>query len=175
PAGTLYAGSPGGEGGATEGVFPDIKVESSLGYIFAPPQEFPPEVKSESVEHVTATTADLGAQINPKGPPTTYAFQYISQADYEANEPTDRFAGAKESPPGGGLLGEGPVTLSASTSVTGLEPDTTYHYRAVASSHCSEELPGKVCEGTGTDQVFHTFPIEAPGLPDERVYELVSP
>ncbi len=124
---------------------------------------------------MTPTTADLGAQINPKGPPTTYAFQYITEAEYEANEPADRFAGAAESPPGGALLGEGPDTLSAATSLSGLEPDTAYHYRAVGTSHCSEELPEKVCEGTGADQVFHTFPLEAPGLPDKRVYELVSP
>ncbi len=175
PAGTLYAGAPSGEGGKTEGEFPSTKVESSLGYIFALPKELPPEVKSESVEHVTPTTADLGAQINPKGPPTTYVFQYIGQAQYEANEPADRFAGAAESPPGGALLGEGPDTLSTATSLTQLQPDTTYHYRVVATSHCSEELPEKVCEGVGADQTFHTFPIEAPGLPDKRVYELVSP
>jgi hypothetical protein len=175
PAGTLYAGTPTGEGGKAEGVFPNSKEEISLGYIFAAPAEFPPEVKSESVEHVTPTTADLGAQINPKGPSTTYAFQYITQADYEANEPADRFAGAAESPPGGALLGEGPDTLSAATSITGLEPDTAYHYRAVATSHCSEGLPEKVCEGIGADQIFHTFAVEAPGLPDKRVYELVSP
>jgi hypothetical protein len=174
PAGTLYGGAPGGEGGKTEAGSPPT-VESSLGYAFAPPQEFPPEVKAESVEHVTAATADLGAQINPKGPPTTYVFQYITEAEYEANEAADRFAGAAESPPGGALLGEGSVTLSASTSLSELHPDTTYHYRALATSHCSAELPGKVCEGTGADQAFHTFPIEAPGLPDKRVYELVSP
>ncbi len=175
PAGTLYAGDPNGSGGKTEGEPPNTKFESPLGYIFALPKELPPEVKSESVEHVTSTTADLGAQINPKGPPTTYVFQYIAQAQYEANEPADRFAGAAESPPGGALLGEGPDTLSTSTSLTKLQPDTTYHYRAVATSHCSEELPEKVCEGAGADQTFHTFPIEAPGLPDKRVYELVSP
>ncbi len=175
PAGTLYAGAPSGEEGKTEGEYPDTKGESSLGYVFAPPVELPPEVKSESVEHVTSTTADLLAQINPKGPPTNYAFQYIAEADYEANEPADRFAGAAESPLGGALLGEGPDTLSAATSLTELHADTTYHYRALARNHCSEELPEKVCEDAGADEVFHTFPVEAPGLPDKRVYELVSP
>ncbi len=171
PSRTLYAGAPNGEGGKTE----PFKSESAMGYVFAPPVELDPEVLSESVERVTATTADLTAQINPKGPPTTFTFQYISQADYEANEPTDRFAGAAESPPGGALLGEGPDALSASTSLNGLEPDTTYHYRAVATNHCSEELPEKACEDTGSDQAFHTFPIETPGLPDKRAWEMVSP
>src|SRR4029077_18467668 len=78
-------------------------------------------------------------------------------------------------PPGGALLGEGPDTLSAAASLTGLEPDTTYHYRAVATSDCSEDEAGKVCEGVGADQSFHTFPLEASGLPDKRAWELVSP
>jgi hypothetical protein len=171
PVGTLYAGAPSGEGGKEEGE----KREVSLGYIFAPPPEFPPVVESQAVSHVTASTAELGAQINPKGPPTDYVFQYETQAEYEANEPADRFAGAREAPPGGGLLGEGPKGLSAAASLIGLQADTTYHYRAVATSHCSPAEPAKVCETAGAEQTFHTFPAEAPGLPDERVYELVSP
>jgi hypothetical protein len=124
---------------------------------------------------VTSSTAELGAEINPKGSETSYAFQYISEAAYEENEPADRFAGATEAPPGGALLGAGQEALSAAAALSGLAPDTTYHYRAIASSHCSTSNPEKVCEDSGEDQVFHTFPIEAAGLPDNRAYELVSP
>ncbi len=174
PPGVLYAGSPNGEGGKG-GEDKELLTESAMGFVFAPPVEAPPVVLSESISHVTDTTAALGAHINPKGPPTRYAFQYETQAQYEANEPADRFAGATEAPLGGGFLGEGPLALSAITSLTGLEPDTAYRYRAVATSHCSVEDEEKLCEAVGPDQSFHTFPAEAPGLPDRRAYELVSP
>jgi hypothetical protein len=175
PAGVLYAGSVDGTGGKTEGTYPNNLGESALGYVFSAPVEAPPKVESESVSRVTATTATLGAQINPRGSDTRYAFQYITEAAWQANEPADRFAGAEEAPPGGGALGSGQEALGAAAPITGLLPDTAYRYRAVATSHCSSEDKEKVCEGTGPDQLFRTFPAQAPGLPDERAWELVSP
>jgi hypothetical protein len=175
PAGVLYAGAPSGEGGKTEGKFPERKEESSLGYIFSRPPETPPAVESESFSHVSATTAELGARINPKGSATRYVFQYEAEAAYQANEAGDRFAGASETPPGGAVLGEGTEAVAVSASLAGLAPDTSYRFRVLASSHCSTEDEEKVCEGTGEALVFKTFPEEAPGLSDKRVYELVSP
>jgi hypothetical protein len=175
PPGVLYAGAPSEEGGITEGEYPDTLTEASLGYVFARPPELAPEVISESVTQVSATGARLRAQINPKGSATRYAFQYETEAQYEANEAADRFAGAKEVPLGGAFLGEGSETLSAAASIAGLTPDTAYRFRAVATSHCSSEDEEKVCEGTGADQSFHTFAIQVPGLPDRRLWELVSP
>jgi hypothetical protein len=149
--------------------------KTALGYIFSSVQEIAPEVLSQSVSRVTATSAALAAQINPNGSETRYAFQYITDAAWLANEPADRFAGAEEAPLGAGLLGAGQEALSAATALSGLLPDTTYHYRAVATSHCSAGDPEKVCQGTGADEVFRTYPAQAPGLPDERSWELVSP
>jgi hypothetical protein len=171
--GVLYGGAP--QPVSAEGIPGGEPGQSSLGYVLAHPVELPPEVKSQSVTHVTTTTALLHAQINPKGPPTQYAFQYLTQAQYEANEPADRFAGASEAPLGGGLAGEGPEAIAVSASLSGLSPDTAYRFRAVATNHCSEEDPEKVCEDVGADASFHTFPADAPGLPDHRAYELVSP
>ncbi len=173
PPGVLYSGAPAPVPNSGVGV--GEPGQSSLGYVLALPKEIPPEVKSQSVAHVTATTAELSAQINPKNSATDYVFQYLTQAEYEANEPADRFAGAGEAPLGGGLLGEGSLTLSAAASLSGLSPDTAYRFRVVATSHCSAADEEKVCEGTGTDRSFRTFPLEAPGLPDHRAYELVSP
>ncbi|MDX6600910.1 MAG: hypothetical protein QOF13_112 [Solirubrobacterales bacterium] len=172
PAGVLYAATPfdfpstgsGGEPGA-----------GPLGYVLAPAEENPPEVVSESVSSVTTTTATLQAQINPKGSPTDYVFQYITEAAYEANDPADRFAGASEAPLGGAALGSGQAAISAAIAVSGLAPDTAYRYRAVATSNCAPGEPGKVCEGAGAAQVLHTFAAEAPGLADDRAWELVSP
>ncbi|MDX6600925.1 MAG: hypothetical protein QOF13_127 [Solirubrobacterales bacterium] len=85
------------------------------------------------------------------------------------------FAGATEAPVGGADLGSGQEALSASTAVSGLSPDTGYHYGAIATSHCSAVDEAKVCEGVGATQAFHTAASEAPALPDNRAYELVSP
>jgi DNA-binding beta-propeller fold protein YncE len=146
-----------------------------LGYIYAPAEVHPPTIEAESVSAVTSTTAALHAQINPKGSPTRYAFQYLTEAQYEANEPGERFAGANESPLGGAALGTGQEALGAGSSLTGLQPDTAYRYRAVASSHCDPEHEEEACETAGAAQVFHTFPVEPPGLSDNRAWELVSP
>jgi len=172
PAGVLYGATPeerpstgsGGEVGA-----------GPLGYILAPAEETPPEVVSESVANVTTTTATLHAQISPRGSLTRYVFQFISEAAYEANESSDRFAGASEAPLGGAELGEGQRTLSAGVGLSGLAPDTAYRYRVVATSHCAPAEEAKVCETAGADEAFRTYPAEAPGLSDSRAWELVSP
>ncbi len=149
--------------------------EASRAYIFAPAEIHFPVVESESVSSVTATTATLNAKVNPKGSITRYAFQYISKAAYEENAPGERFAGATESPLGGSVLGASQEGLGAATALTGLAPDTEYHYRVVATSHCEPDDEEALCEETGEDEAFRTFPLEAPALPDNRVWELVSP
>jgi hypothetical protein len=168
--GVLYGGAPravpfsGGKGEPGQ---------SSLGYVFAHPKELAPSVEAESFAHVTSTSATLEARIDPRGSQTSYAFQYITEAEYEANEPAERFAGAAEAPPGGAVLGQ--EAAGVNVAVSGLLPDTGYHFRAVATSHCSTENPAKVCQGLGADQAFRAFPSEAPALPDKRAWELVSP
>ncbi len=87
----------------------------------------------------------------------------------------DGFAkGAAEVPLGGGLL-EGSEFLPVADTIAGLSPDTGYHYRAIATSHCSTSDEAKVCEGEGATKSFRTFPLDGAELPDHRAYELVSP
>jgi hypothetical protein len=170
PPGVLYAG--------IYEIFEQISGKGfshGRGYIFAQPEENPPAVESESVSAVGSTTATAEAKINPKGNPTRYSFQYITDAAYEENEVGNRFAGASEAPSGGAPLGTGQKVLSAAVALRELQPDTVYHYRAVAISHCSPLDEEKACEGVGADQTFRTFPTESSGLPDGRAYELVSP
>lgn len=143
--------------------------------IFAPAESRFPLVESESVSSVTSTTAGLGSQINPRGSLASYVFQYLTDDQYETNDPGDRFAGAREAPLGGAVLGSGQSALAAAASLTGLQPDTEYHYRAVATSHCEPDHPEAICEETGEGQSFRTYPDDAPGLSDGRVWELVSP
>jgi hypothetical protein len=173
-AGILYAGSPDSEGGEMKGTFPNTEFESSMGYVFAPPSEIPPEILSEAVGTVTQTSARLEGEVNPKGNLARYSFQYISDAAYQANEPAQRFAGAKEAPAGGVPIG-GSKTLAAAAAVEGLAPGTEYHVRLVATSHCSSGEPAKECTAEGPGRAFRTFPVESAELPDRRAYELVSP
>jgi hypothetical protein len=167
PAGVLYGGAPGPEPAVGKGE----PGQSSLGYIFARTEESPPTVGAESVSDVTASSAQLHASINPEGFPTRYAFQYITDAAYEANPPGERFDGAAEAPPGGAVLGEGGEPIPAAVTLTGLSPDTGYHYRALATS-CPPEEAAPICEAAGADQSFRT---RSPSPPEGRAYELVSP
>jgi hypothetical protein len=167
PPGVLYGGAP--------GPVPDVGKgepgQSSLGYTFARTEESPPAVGVETFSAVTAGSVQLHAQINPKGFPTRYAFQYITQAAWEANLPGEEFNGALEVPLGGAVLGEGSKAIAAAATLTGLSPDTTYHYRAIATN-CPAEEPAEACEAEGADQVFRTLASSSQG---NRAFELVSP
>jgi DNA-binding beta-propeller fold protein YncE len=175
PAGVLYAGAPGSEGGKNKTEGGATFFESAIGYVFAGPREVAPTVTSESFSHVTTTTAALAAAINPQSFATRYVFQYETEAQYAENQASDRFAGASEAPPGGAVAGEGSEVVAVSASLVALQPGTHYRFRVLAASHCSELQPEKLCEGEGEALSFATFPTEAPGLPDRRAWELVSP
>jgi hypothetical protein len=72
-----------------------------------------------------------------------------------------------EAPIGGGDLGSGQSDLTASVVLSGLRAETTYHYRVLATN-----TYGSV---EGAEGTFTTYSASAPGLPDGRVYEFVSP
>jgi hypothetical protein len=166
--------------GALYGVAPNVKnpetgqFSDGLGYIFAQTEVHAPEVDSTTALEITSSSAVLRARVNPKGAETRYVFQYIDDAAYEANEPSERFAGASEAPLGGKALPPGlePVTVAA--VVQGLAPDGGYHYRVVAESCVEGEEPA-LCTTAGETRAFRTFPAEAPGAADNRAFELVSP
>lgn len=169
--GVLYGGAPGPV--PSSGVGPGQPGQSSLGYIFAAAEENPPVVKAQSASAVTATTAQLHATIDPEGHPTTYVFQYLTATAYiEAGE---TFTGANEAPLGGAPLEGTSAGQEAGVTLIGLLSDTEYRYRVVAESECKPIEPGVICEGTGAAQGFRTFPAGELILPDNRVYELVSP
>jgi hypothetical protein len=144
-----------------------------LGYILAPAEVHSPEVLSESVSSTRTGSAVLQAEVNPNGFGTRYVFQYESEAEYEANPSGERFAGAKEAPAGAGEIGGGSIG-EAIVAITGLSPDTAYRFRAIATSECNGK-EGAPCTAEGEASSFATYPLFPPGLPDHRVYELVSP
>ena len=143
--------------------------------IFAPAEARSPVIEAESASAVGSTDASLDAQINPKGSETRYAFQYLTAAAYQANEPTERFAGATEAPEGGAVLGSGQATLATQVGVAGLMPETEYKYRVIATSSCNPEHGTELCVTSGAAMSFRTYPESRAGLPDNRAYELVSP
>ncbi|HWA52887.1 MAG TPA: hypothetical protein VG816_01805 [Solirubrobacterales bacterium] len=122
-----------------------------------------PSISDEEVFGVTETAATLEGEVNPNGEPTTYRFQYVTQADFEEGG----YAGAKEIPVGGAFLGEGTEAISLSEEVKGLSSGTSYRFRIFAEGS----------EGTtvGADEAFSTFAPSSAGLPDGRAYEQASP
>jgi hypothetical protein len=158
--GVLYAGTD-------RGVSGDKDEDTALGYIFAQVLTKPPVIEKQSVSAIAASSATLRALINPMGTQTSYVFQYLTEAAYQANEPSERFAGATEVPLGGAVLGAAAEGLPAAASITGLVPGGEYRYRAIATSANGSDV--------GEARAFRTFPVEIAGLPDGRAYELVSP
>jgi hypothetical protein len=137
-----------------------VSTTNSAGTTFGPDETFttlpPASIDSESVSDVASTGATLAAQINPLGRNTTYRFEYGPSVAYGSSIPVPD-----------GNAGSGTTDVPLSALVTGLTPGTAYHYRVVATNSL-----GTV---EGPDHVFTTQNSEAPGLPDGRQWEMVSP
>jgi hypothetical protein len=126
-----------------------------------------------SVTGVTNTTATLRGSVNPEGLATTYHFEYISQADWQANggsfaRPSPAFV----LPVPDVSVGSGETAIEVSPqSLGGLIPGTTYRYRLVATNSLSPS------GGTaGPEATFTTQPATAAtSLLDGRQWQLVSP
>ena len=117
---------------------------------------------------VTDTAATLQAHGTAGGKPTTYWFQYGTSTSY-TNSTTHRDGGS------------GTDTKNVSERVTGLSPDTTYHYRACASnsdgSGCSADATFRTGSRgllPGFQESFAVGIVEAPTAvrfsPDGRVF-----
>jgi hypothetical protein len=108
----------------------------------------------ESFSGVEAETATVSAQVDAGGVPTTYYFEYGSTAAYGS-----RTAGQV-------LYGNEPA--SAIAELAGLAPGSEYHFRVVTESENG-------IREAGADATFRTLPASIQGLPDGRVFEMVSP
>ena len=167
-AGVLYGAAPNPTPALGEGE----PGQSALGYIFAPTEENPPAILTQSFVRATAVTAQLRAKIDPRGRQTHYAFEYMTRAAYE--EDGESFAGAASAPLGGAQLKETGTAEEVGVTLTNLQPGVMYVWRVVASSRCKKNQE-ESCPAEGAPSVFRTFPTEARALPDGRAYELVSP
>jgi hypothetical protein len=164
---------------------------------WAPPPA-DPIVEGQFASEVSVSSAVLQAEINPRfWPDTHYYFEYGTSECH--------LGGCTEtSTPPGDLLDSGVVSAPVTTEpiqLSGLLPNTTYHYRAVAVSGGGGPVYGEDPDGSagpeeatfedGRERTFTTFGPEPPvedcpanqafrtgpsaSLPDCRAYELVSP
>jgi DNA-binding beta-propeller fold protein YncE len=115
-----------------------------------------PTIDSATAANLTPDSADLRAVINPHSADTTYRFEYGTSTSYGTTVPI----------PDGHI----PASLLGQTviqHITGLQENTTYHWRLLAQNDA-----GSV---TGGDHTFIYTSGGATGLPDGRAYEIVTP
>ena len=101
--------------------------------------------KSNAVTLLTQTSATLNARVNPDGQNVTECeFEYGTSTSYGSKAPCKSLPGS----------GSSPVAVSA--KVTGLTPNTEYHFRVVTKSSA----------GTiqGPDVTFKTLKVAAPAV-----------
>jgi hypothetical protein len=113
-----------------------------------------PTITEVAADSVDDTTARLVAVINPETQPTSYHFEYGTDASYGTTVPSSSSEAS---------AGSGSTTTVVTESISGLQPSTTYHFRVVATN------------ATGTsasaDETFTTSAIHSAS----RSYELVTP
>jgi len=142
-------------------------------FAFKPRVVGPPEVSDQEAIEIGASEAILRAELNPNGVPTSYRFEYISQAAFEAHG----YEGASRAPLADADGGEAAGFAPVSEPIYGLQPGTEYRFRLVAQN---AECPGAPTAGEGSpcaegeDAAFATYPLQN-GLSDGRAYELVTP
>lgn len=131
----------------------------------------PPQIEATYVTGVTATSANLRAEIDPKGLATTYRFEYLTLSAYEANVKAAKepFSGALKAPPGGSAsAGSGSAAVLVTQHLSSLKAATLYRFRAIATNAGGTT--------TGPERPFGTQePTNAFALLDNRGWEMVSP
>lgn len=113
----------------------------------------PPLIAASEAVDVVQTTAGLRAKIDPYDLATAYHFEWGPTAAYGQRSPSvDPTINGK-------------TAQVVETSIAGLQPNTAYHFRVVATNAAGTSVGG--------DRTLRT--LNAAGLPDGRAYEIVSP
>jgi hypothetical protein len=94
-----------------------------------------PTVTTNPSTSVTSNSAQLNGTVNPNGESTTYRFEYGKSTRYGSTSGTQR-------------AGSGTTDVPVSAAITGLTPNTIYHFRIVATNSAGT--------GYGNDRTFTT-------------------
>ena len=131
----------------------------------------PARIESTSVTEVTSTSAVLQAEVNPLGDATSYHFEYLTEAEFQANG--ESWVGPDQPtlvPVPDAAIGAGVAGVAVSQYPQGLRAGTVYRYRVVAVNALA--LAGFA----GPDRTFTTQTVGGSlALPDGRRWEMVSP
>jgi hypothetical protein len=134
----------------------------------------PPVVVDSWASSVFSISARLHGRVNPNGLSTTYHFDYITAAAYDANQAAskDPFSGAARIPASSDAsAGSGTNPVTVVQLLSNLTPDTAYRYRLVARN--SSSAPNYV---SGLTLTFITQPAAGGSvLADSRGWEMVTP
>lgn len=122
----------------------------------------PPAVGEEAPVLVGADEALVMARVDPGGLVSTYAVQFVAQAQFEASG----WSGATQNPDPAAEMPDASEQVPVDAELTGLQPNTEYRYRFVASNPLGDAI--------GNEQTLRSAPEPTPTLPDHRAYELVS-
>ncbi len=120
-------------------------------------EALPASGSTRSAFPIGDTFATLRGLVDPNNAPTTYYFEYGTDASYGSRIPLASGANAGQ---GGDLIG-------VEQTVTGLQPLTTYHFRLVATNPFGASL-------VGVDMTFTTISTAQAAWP-ARGIELVTP
>ena len=116
---------------------------------------FPPSVTTKPASSVTAGRATLNGIVDPEGPVTKYYFEYGKTTSYGSNT-TELSAGS------------GIASLEESQAITGLKPETTYHFRIVAKNGWGSTDGADVMFTTTTTSGIRTYGTCAAGTPESK-------
>jgi hypothetical protein len=126
----------------------------------------PALIEEQWATAVRSTSVTLHATIDPFGFATEFRFQYLTQAEFEADG--DSFPDDATSTAAAQL---GSTKTEVQQHVQGLTAGQEYHYRVVAAN----TIAGKEEVEAGEPLTFTTQTGGEAGLPDGRQWELVSP
>jgi hypothetical protein len=143
-----------------------------------------PTITSTTASEVGSTSAVLKGAFNPGGAEAAYHFEYLTEAQFEAAG--ESFAGATSTPTSAPITTELNSVHEAGATISGLVEGTPYRYRLVVTNSQSPAggTGGPVrtlatqAQGAAETQVCGNASSRtgaSAGLPDCRVFELVTP